>query len=285
MPARPPRRPAWVPASTSDRSDLRSPHLRAEGISSAPCSAAPSACTAMAPCAAGTTTTRVSAKAPPSRFRRCAVTSMRCSGRPPPLPPYTSPIQSIASSVPARPVATRPCAGAASSTCALPSAMRTPVWLCPAALLLVRARTAIRLPRLTRTSPLPIGNGASIEAASDSAAGLRSGCRQLQRRADQVGAQLQQRRRGAALRSLCNRDADRPLRTAVDMRLEPGHLRRAIEQLGDGHVRFQPGLERVRLVAHEVIAGAQRQRAWLALLAHAQFIGAETTARIRRRDH
>ena len=141
----------------------------ARGNRNVPARAAPSTWTSVA-CPSGCARRRVLAKLPPSNCNLSATTSMRRSGSACPLPPVVNAIQSIASSVGVRPVATSPEAGAASATRPLPNATRTPV--CP---LLLRARSAMRWPNATVMSPAPSGSIVSTVVGNVAAAGLSSG--------------------------------------------------------------------------------------------------------------
>ena len=117
--------------------------------------------------------------------------------------------------------------------------------------------------------------------------GLVHGRGQIQRHADQIGAQLQFRdlrggrfcrfRRGCARgRSPCrDGDARGPARTSAHIRLEPGQVAGAVEQIVAGERRFQFGLEALAFVAHVARARAQRQPPVLTVVLRAQIVGAE----------
>ena len=207
----------------------------------------------------------------PADCRRCAVTSMRCSGSlPPPSPPRVSAIQSIASSVSARPLAIRPDAGAASSTRSPPSATRTPV--CP---LLLRARNAMHVAEADEDVAAAQRHGVSIVAASGVAGRLAQRRGQIERGADQVGTELQQRRRLCRLpgADLGIAMPDRPRRTACQVRLEPCQVfgARSISSTAP-RLASSAGLEHMPGIAHEFAARAQRQLAGLAFVAHGELL-------------
>ena len=239
------------------------------GTSNEPAMPAPCTCTAVPRAAGARDQLRRRSSSPAGatawhRPRSGAAASKRRRGRRTPPDPVQR-IQPVHAPADDQPIGRRRVRHAAASC------TRTPV-CCP----LLRLRSESRLPSSTATSPRSIGRFTSTVASIASDAGfLRTGSGRSIEVPTRFERNCRARRRRGLRRAVRDRHRHRPCRTPVQVGLQPAEVAGLVEQVVDPGIRLQLRLERLVRVAH-VRAGAQREHARGAVVAHLQLVREET---------